>query len=195
MEHNWVYEESVFYIDKTIRLLYLTSVEDIQNRVLKDNEEILPFSEYNKLVIPLSPDCTHREVGRVFFDKEIRYIPKTLPRTPSLFVPPVRYIVYRGDPEDNNWIEVERDIPRGGERSNIYQRGHGILKILTAAGVREEYWQQRLKYVVAALEDPTYPEQHTEIINTVFTELMENQSDLQNWFDTTTTLLQSDKGI
>lgn len=194
-EYNWVFGKSVYKIDGTYQGPSILNTEQIESRVLQDNEEYIPLEDCNKIIIPLTPDTTHREIGKVFFEKEIRYIPNTQPRVPSLKIRPVKHIVYRGDPEDNDWYLVDRKSYQRTKRDSKYLPGHGILKLLTQGGQRDEYWQTRIRYVLDSIQNPEYQGHHSEILNIIFTELMENQYNLEHWFNTSVKLLSSNKNI
>jgi hypothetical protein len=102
-----------------------------------------------------------------------------------------------GNPEDDYWEEVTLSTYTRKPRAEKYKpkTGNGILKQLTVEGQRDEYWKERLAYIANVSEDPEYPEQRQEVIRNIFGELMKHSENLQNWFDNTTSLLQSDKDI
>lgn len=157
----------------------------------------IPKEELHLVEIPLSPGTTSRVVGRVFFDKEVQYLPQEATRVPRLKLPPVRHFQPVGEQGDEYWEEIKLSEYIRKPRAEIYKpkEGNGILKVLTAPGQREQYWKERLAYISSTVEDPDYPEQHQEVIRNIFGELMKNSDNLQNWFNTTTSLLQSDKDI
>jgi hypothetical protein len=199
-EHNtfWeIWEKDHQGLDKLEGLPFTQHLENAAIHNWPEDYEEIPREELSLVEIRLSPEQSYRELGHVYFDKVIAYLPSTTTRVPKLKLPPVRHYQYIGDPEDNIWEEVDINKYQRKPRADKYkpQEGNGILKHLTVAGQRDEFWKERLAYITSVQEEPQYPSQHQEIIKNIFSDLVENQSNLQHWFDTTTSLLQSDKDI
>jgi hypothetical protein len=218
-----------------------STVQQIQDRVILNQDYILQRNDYNSCTrpLPLLPfeippetplangrtflpfdeghptqylsfiynDVTYRQHGAVYFSTITTYYPKDTYCPPSLRPRRVKEFIYdtpsqrQRRPHDTRLQHPTFDHITiiGGQSfrrprqpwSPFYTQS--ILKI--AANERNIYWKNRFNHQRQLRTNTQYRE-HSRLINfsrdryTIYRELLKQNNNWQNWFDTTTTIQQ-----
>ena len=133
------------------------------------------YTQYKKVIIPLTPHVTCREYGRVFFHTETRYISWDIPILPRRKVQKIEGFVIKGKQRifTKSYKNPLKDI--------LYTTdGNGILKRHTLEGKRIDLIFWNLELYRAGY--PTYSSPYEgNVLKTLWYQITKSFYDIENW--------------